>query len=414
MDAAAVRSMKIRAKIAAGEVQELHERIGRRLDRIGVESRPEVAVRVLELVRRSDAPLREYGEIIRTDCALTGRLLRLANSAFFAQRTPVTKLDRALVLLGVERVKAIALGFYLSRAATSDAARRISRAVWGQSVYRACLAAALARTRYPSIAPEAFVVGLMLDCGIPLMARLVGEDYERLYFANPTPARLYEAELESLEYTHTDVAAALMKRWTMPVLLAKPIVWHHAPPPLNSAAADARAMLQRIASYVGSISLDDAGLPRQPAPAASAAEGFLQLPCSALTAIIEDATREYELIAHVFTEIAQGIDNLTGVVDSVHHQLIEVLDAELARAVQRETRGGGHRLEVGGLQIELEPAGAGQVVAYIDTAEGERIISCTLRPFNETTASLRRMLGLEDAPETEVNTLMDWLTRMAA
>lgn len=414
MDAAAVRIMKIRAKIAAGEVQELHERIGRHLDRIGVESHPKVAIRILELARRHDAQLRDYGEVIRTDWALTGRLLRLANSAFFAQRTPVTKLDRALVLLGIERVKAIALGFYLSRAAASDAARRISRAVWGQSVYRACLAAELARAKYPSVASEAFVVGLMLDCGVPLMVRLLGEEYEQLYLAHPSPARLYEAELNTLEYTHTDVAAALMKRWSMPVLLAKPIVWHHVPPPLSSATADSRIILQRLACYVGSVALDDAGLPRQTVPAAAAAERLLELPSSALSEIVEAATREYQVISQVFAEIAGGIDNLPGVMDSVHHQLIEVLDAELARAVQRESRGGGHRLEVAGLQIELEPAGTGQVVAYIDTAEGERIISCTLRPFNETPSSLRRMLGLEDAPDGEVNELMNWLTRMAA
>jgi HD-like signal output (HDOD) protein len=406
--------MKIRATIAAGEVQELHERILRQLDRVGVESHPKVAVRVVELAQRSDAQLRDYGEIIRTDWSLTGRLLRLANSAFFAQRTPVTKLERALVLLGIDRVKAVSLGFYLSRAATGEGARKISRQVWGQSVYRACLATSLARVKCPTMMSEAFVVGLMLDCGVPLMARLLGEEYERLYASAAGPAKLYEAEMNTLEYTHTDVAAALMKRWAMPTMLSKPVVWHHVPPPLSSSAGDSRSMLQRVACYAGAVALDEGGLPRQERPLSVTAENLLQLPPSMLGDVVQNATAEYGMISQVFSEVAEGIENLGGVMESVQHQLVEVLDAEMARSIQRETRGGGQRMEVGGLHIELEPAGAGQVVAYIDTSDGERVISCTLRPFNESAGSLRRMLGLEEASDGEMGELMDWLTRIAA
>ena len=114
------------------------------------------------------------------------------------------------------------------------------------------------------------------------------------------------------------------------------------------------------------------------------------------------------------SEIADGIEDLMGVMDSVQHQLADVLDAEMARAIQRETMGGGQRIEAGGFQVELEPAGAGQVVAYIDTSDGERIISCTLRPFNESASSLRRTLGLEEASDEEMERLMELMGKMAA
>ena len=75
---------------------------------------PQVAARLLELAADPNAQIRDYVDAIKTDWALTGRVLRLANSAFYAQRQPVTRLDRALIVLGVERAKAICLGFYLS------------------------------------------------------------------------------------------------------------------------------------------------------------------------------------------------------------------------------------------------------------------------------------------------------------
>src|SRR5205085_6937921 len=123
--------MKPRTTITAAELAELYDRLDRQLDRIGLETQPRVAVRLLELVAREDSQLKDYNEAIRTDAALTGRLLRLANSAYFAQRAPVTKLERALVLLGIQRVKAVSLGFHLCRAAASAGARSVSRAGWG-------------------------------------------------------------------------------------------------------------------------------------------------------------------------------------------------------------------------------------------------------------------------------------------
>lgn len=408
--------MKIRATMTAAEVRELHERLGRVLERIGIETQPLVALRILELARRPDAGINEYGEVIKTDWNLTGRLLRLANSAFFAQRTPVTKLERALVLLGIERVKAVSLGFYLSRAAAHDGARRLARQVWGQSVYRACLAACLARARCPALGSEAFVVGLMLDCGIPIMARLLGEPYEHLLAANPTPASVFQAEMATLEYTHTDIAAVLMTRWAMPPLLMRPIVWHHAPAPPDT-ATDAQAMLQRIACYTGGIVLSEDGAPRHPAPASSSAGTLLRLTPEELARVVRSATGEYAALCEVFSDIAEHMHDPSRIADSVHLQLIEALDAEMSRAYAREAAAAPQPLSIAGLRVELERATGPtphQVTAYLSTPDGERVISCTLRAHAETPQSLRGLLGLEEAKDSELRALLDHVNRLAA
>lgn len=413
--------MKIRATLTAAEVQDLHDRLGRVLDRMSVESHPRVALRVLELSRRADAQISEYGEVIKTDWNLTGRLLRLANSALLAQRTPVTKLERALVLLGLERVKAVALGFYLSRAAASEGGRRVAREVWGQSVYRACLAACLARAKCPSLASEAFVVGLMLDCGIPLMARLLGEPYEKLLAVCTTPSRLFQAEMNTLEFTHTDLAAALMRRWSMPALLARPIVWHHAPPPPATVASDAQAMLQLIACYTGCVVLSADGRPRHSTPSSTTAGSLLGLSPVELSRVVGAATSEYGALCEVFSDIADHLHDPDRIAESVQMQLVEALDAELIRSVSRDVAL--PPLTVAGLRVDLERAasagaerdGAGpRITAYLSTPSGERVISCTLRARAETPASLRRALGVDEATDAELRALMEQIARLAA
>jgi hypothetical protein len=81
---------------------------------------------------RAAALVADYAKLIRNDQAVSGRVLRLANSAFFAQRRPVTTIDRACVVLGTDRLKAVALGFHLSRACQTGGDKEYSRKIWGE------------------------------------------------------------------------------------------------------------------------------------------------------------------------------------------------------------------------------------------------------------------------------------------
>lgn len=414
---------KPRHALTAAETAELHDRIDRLLDRAGLETQPRVAVRILDLVGREDAQLKDYQEAIRADAAITGRLLRLANSAAFAQRSPVTRIERALVLLGIERVKAVSLGFYLSRAAASAGARAISRAVWGQSVFRACLCAALVRAARPSLASEAFVVGLMLDSGVPLAARLVGEAYERVYAAaggdgaeGVSPALLFKMERESLEYTHVDVAAVLCRRWRLPPTLSKPIAWHHAPPadaPAPDDAGDAVSLLHRAAYCAGAVRVGIAGVsePRTPASLGARALG---LTGEQAAAAVRSAAREHAAIAGLFAGVAGEVEDLDALADRVARQLADELDRQLIRSLRRETGPAPSRLSIGGFEVELQPRERGQVEVFIDTPSGERLMACTVNAGTESAATLQRSLGLEDATEDELRLLVTEIRAMAA
>src|SRR5262245_58414477 len=73
-------------------------------------SPPEVAQRMLVAVNRDDVRVQDLAKLIARDQALTARLLRLANSAFFAIRSRVTSIPQAVTLLGFVRVRDLVLG----------------------------------------------------------------------------------------------------------------------------------------------------------------------------------------------------------------------------------------------------------------------------------------------------------------
>ena len=70
-------------------------------------SPPAIAVRILDVVRRDDFSFAELGAVIQSDPALTGRILRVANSGFYSLPRNVSTIDTAIAVMGVNarRVK---------------------------------------------------------------------------------------------------------------------------------------------------------------------------------------------------------------------------------------------------------------------------------------------------------------------
>lgn len=406
--------MTPRSRLGAHELGELHGRIDRMLDQCGVETQPRVALRLIELAGDPDSQLKDYAEVIKNDCALTGRVLRLANSAFYAQRTEVTRIDRALVLMGIERTKAITLGFYMSRSLMAAGAREVGRRVWGQSVYRASLAASLAKTECPTLGPEAYIVGLMLDCGMPLMARFLGDSYVKLVNEHASPARLHAAENETLEFTHVDVVEALMRRWRMPSLLAKPIMWHHTPPSVGK-TTDGATLLHRVAYFAGAMRLSDGAIPESKHHLPTMAGRLFEIQPGGLEQVVHGAGREYAATLGMFKgESGDEVEALDNITDTVQHQLVEMMDEQFGRSAQVEERGGPEQLVIDGLRFDIEPSNNGEVVAYISSLSGERLVSCVVKPKTESVASIRRILGLEDVADEEVENLVKVMRGLAA
>src|SRR5215472_15797613 len=70
---------------------------------------PAVAARILQLLSKEDAGMKELAALIRSDVAFSSEVLTMANSALFTFRNEITGILQATVLLGLQRVKAVAL-----------------------------------------------------------------------------------------------------------------------------------------------------------------------------------------------------------------------------------------------------------------------------------------------------------------
>jgi HD-like signal output (HDOD) protein len=130
-------------------------------------------VKVLETCNDPRASANDLKRVISLDPVLTGRVLKLINSAYFALGKPITSLTRAIIMLGVNTVKNLALSFAILKNMQGSGSFHAfsTNEFWLHCLGVGVVAKALAAVKglYPAQQEEYFVAGLLHDLGkLPL------------------------------------------------------------------------------------------------------------------------------------------------------------------------------------------------------------------------------------------------------
>lgn len=401
--------MKVRSQLTTTEAEEAVERIKRRLERLGVPTLPAVAVRIMELVESPSSSFKDFADVLKGDQAMTGRLLRMANSAYFAQAREVTSIERAMLLIGQSRLKALVLGFHLTE--TADGCRGLNhKSVWTQSVFRAWLAHSLAEEVCDSVRGEAFIVGLLADAGLPLMPALLGEEYHKAVPHDTAPHGRYMVERERLAFTHVDVAAALCSLWNLPETLAKPIRLHHdAPAPAGS--ADPACALRAIGYYVGTLDLEgsQADIRVRSMPKLDILEGLTP---ARGKAALQDAAAAFKASRDMFSSIIESRISPQQLLSRANAQLVRQLEEVMHGRDDRESPA--EVVGVGAFNYAIEPATGGTLRVIIFDQAGAAMFEDRVRPRGMDDAELIYSLLLDAAPEHAARAVLDAVRRLAA
>jgi len=203
-----------------------------------------VAIEVVNPVQGKDVTIQQIADVIQHDAALSGKILKTVNSSFYGQPHTVSTISQALVVLGMNSVRALALGFSLvSPLDQSDGFDHL--AFWRRSVYGSAAARALARHTGLVQQEEVFLGGLLQDVGVLAMHQTLGASYSSLVEEAGTEHRkLATLEQTSLSTDHASIGAALAEHWKLPPLLVDPIRFHETP---NGAPEDTLKLIYCVA-----------------------------------------------------------------------------------------------------------------------------------------------------------------------
>lgn len=194
---------------------------------------PHAVMRLLEVTNNERTTASDIEKIVFEDQALAARLLAITNSAAFGLPGRVDSVARAVVILGFQRVRSVAMSLAAMSIFKSKTprVREEQMLLWRHSFATAAAAKAIARHRSFSSedAELAYLGGLMHDIGKLFLLTY----FEAPYFAIKERARnsLEDSKFEIGVYgsDHSTVGMQLAKAWNFPLSLVHTIGKHEGP-----------------------------------------------------------------------------------------------------------------------------------------------------------------------------------------
>lgn len=190
---------------------------------------PHVANRIIQVADDDRFSAYDLAAVIATDTAMTAKLLRLANSAYYGFPRRITTVRDSVVLIGFRAVRAGAIAAaMIDLFPSSNDGQFSSDLFWGHSVACALVAEAMAKETGYARPDEAFTVGILHDIGRLVLSQYVPEAFGRvMYQALHEGKSLQEKELEEFGFEHAELGAALAERWSFPAEIRAAIAEHH-------------------------------------------------------------------------------------------------------------------------------------------------------------------------------------------
>lgn len=194
---------------------------------------PRSVHRVMELTSDINCNPKDLIEVIEHDPVLILKILKLVNSAYFGLSQPITSINHAVVYIGLNTVKNLALS-----TATIGVLPRRNEAGFDMDAFllHSLSTATIARLFARKLKSKEkdpfdfFLSGLLHDFGKILFAHFMPHEFQKaLNMAKENAIHLYEAETEIFDIDHAQIGSLLGEKWQLPSNIIAPLRGHHCP-----------------------------------------------------------------------------------------------------------------------------------------------------------------------------------------
>ncbi len=227
---------------------------------------PAVAARVMGLADDDRTSALDLAQVLSTDQALTARLIKISNSAYYGFARRVGTVREAVLVLGFKQVRQLAVGASIvnsfKRNSVLDGVFDLDL-FWGHSVATAVAGEAIAKKTRAARPEDAFTAGILHDIGRLVISQVMANEFaDAVRFARSNHTSLHEAETRLTGFDHAAVGRALGEQWKFPGHLVDAIAMHHdesltpAADGLPGVVAQANRLVLHYGLYCG---FDDEG-----------------------------------------------------------------------------------------------------------------------------------------------------------
>lgn len=190
---------------------------------------PHVASEALRKIAEPDTSAEEIQKILAKDPALAARVLKLANSSFYARSRTIATLRDAVVVIGLKTVRTLVLASITRD--LFDPFGLTEKLLWEHAVGCGLAARTLAVSLRFSRAEECFLAGLLHDVGKMILLTHHPEPMRRIIqdVYNDPDLSFAALERDAFGFDHAEVGRLLATKWRFPEEIAEAIGCHHRP-----------------------------------------------------------------------------------------------------------------------------------------------------------------------------------------
>jgi HD-like signal output (HDOD) protein len=266
---------------------------------VQLSSPPLIYERLMEVIDHPRGGAADVAKVVLDDAALTARLLKIVNSAFFSFPRPVETVSQAVTVVGTSQIRDLALATSVV-AMFEDVPEDLidMEGFWRHSLACGVGARILAGLRSEGNVERFFVAGLLHDLGKLIIYQQCPNDARAvLERAKEGRSLVHLAERDILGFDHGQVGEALLGRWNMPPSLREALHYHHSPRrasryPVETAAVH---MADIMANALGFGHGGEAFVP----PLSPEGWDALALDPAFLPSMVEEMDRQFQAAVHL-------------------------------------------------------------------------------------------------------------------
>lgn len=193
---------------------------------------PEVMTHIIRMVDNPNTTALELAEVIGKDQALTAKILKLANSAFYGFPQKIGTIHLAIVVLGFQSVKDLGLSAAVMEVFNDEDFQGPLdlHQFWLHTVAVAAGCKIVGTATKITVSGEIFVAGLLHDIGKLMLCRHLKPEYQEVIAtAQKTHRNLTQVENQLLGFSHADVGGWLAEQWNLPRHQVNALAYHPYP-----------------------------------------------------------------------------------------------------------------------------------------------------------------------------------------
>lgn len=212
---------------------------------------PAIVSAVMGLTSDLNASVTDISQVLSSDQSLTAKVLKLSNSSFYGRSKDVKTLQEAILILGFFTVRSLVIATSAHSMYMEEDTDGSKVKLWRHSLSAAVAAREIAsRIKHPD-KEEVFIATLLHDIGKLVLLQKMPVKYTEIVARVEKDRRSFvDEEVETLGFTHCDVAALLLDKWSFPTSMIAAIQFHHALPEVEQGQPVPIAFIVSLGNHI--------------------------------------------------------------------------------------------------------------------------------------------------------------------